>query len=62
MKYVYFISYVANHGNTIGYGEIDYKKIKSYDDLDCIAKAFEKKFDMKGVMILNYKLLRRKLW
>ena len=62
MKYIYFITYECardRNGNArVIYG----KKIKSVYDVRNIEENIEKKYDLKNVIITNYKLLRSRRW
>lgn len=61
MKYIYFVSYTYNGGNGNCNAEIS-SKINDIDKINDMQKKIEKEFNLKGVIINNFKLLKRKLF
>lgn len=59
--YKYFISYkyTTKNGSGFGYcGVTTNKKIDHFEHLESIAEDIKEKSNFKGIVILNYKLLK----
>lgn len=62
MKYIYFIAYCQRRGYDEGTGSIEVtrnKKIETIEELREIEKFIKKECNLDGILIINYKLLRK---
>lgn len=61
MEYKFFISYFGTkNDNSFGFGNSEImlnKKIKSFDDIECIEKELTKINAFKKITIINYQLM-----
>lgn len=64
MKYYYFVSYNCRQDETDAFGRLRMilkDKITDLCDIAAIEDYIENKFNLKNVIVINYKLLRKEV-